>query len=190
MPLSPTKLKHWKLLETRDVSPSRWFPIENRIYKLPSGRIVNDFTITTLADVSMIVPITKSGNVIMVRQFKPGYGDIIIEFPAGRLESGNTDTKQLALHELEEETGIQTDEVVLYGVLTGFTTKATEKIYCYLAKDVEVNSVQNFDENEEIEVVELSPQEVDTLIAANELRAGISIAAWVLAKQKFPYICK
>ncbi len=188
MPLSPTKLKHWELLKKTDVSPSKWFPIENREYKLPSGRVVKDFTVTTLADVSMIIPVTKNGTIIMVRQFKPGYGDVVLEFPAGRLESGNTDTNKLAIHELEEETGIKTDGLILYGKLSGFTTKATEKIFCYLAKDVEFNSTQQLDDNEEIEIVELTPEEVDVLINSNELKAGISIAAWILAKQKFPEI--
>jgi len=43
----------WKLLSAKDVSPSKWFTIEERTYELPDGRIVDDFTVTTLANVSL-----------------------------------------------------------------------------------------------------------------------------------------
>jgi hypothetical protein len=103
--MSPAK---WKLLSSKDVSPNKWFPIEMRVYQLPNGKIVDDFSVTTLADVAMIVPITKNGEIVLVRQFKPGFGDVILEFPAGRLERSHINIEQTAIHELEEETGIKT----------------------------------------------------------------------------------
>lgn len=175
----------WTLISTNDISSSPWFPIEERTYKLPNGKIVDDFSVTTLADVAMIVPVTKERKVVMVRQFKPGFGDVILEFPAGRIESNHKDIIDTAKHELREETGIIADNFVYLGVLAGFVTKATEKVFCFLARDVEINSVQNLDENEDIEVVFLTPQELDYLIDKNEIQAALSIAAWQLAKKKF-----
>ena len=96
-------LKKWKLLSKKDVSPSKWFPIEARTYELPDGRIFNDFTVTTLADVAMIIPITVDRKVVMVRQFKPGVEDIIIEFPAGRIELNHKNIQETAQHELRKK---------------------------------------------------------------------------------------
>lgn len=181
--MPPTK---WKLLSSKDVSPHKWFPIEMRSYELPNGKIVDDFSVTTIADVAMIVPVTKDGKIVLVRQFKPGFGDVIIEFPAGRIEKSHKDIEQTALHELEEETGIRATDTQYFATLAGFVTKATEKVSCFLARNVEFNSKQKLDLNEEIEVVTLTPKELDLMIENNEIQAAITVAAWELAKKKFP----
>lgn len=176
----------WKLLSSRDASPNKWFPVEIRTYQLPNGKIVDDFSVTTLADVAMIVPITPEKKVVLVRQFKPGFGDVILEFPAGRLEKNHVNIEDTAKHELEEETGIRTNSIEYFGSISPFVTKGTEKIFCYLAENVEFNSSQKLDENEDIEVVLLSFSELENMIAANEIQAAVTIAAWELAKKKFP----
>lgn len=175
----------WQLLSTKDISPHQWFPLEMRTYKLPNGKVVDDFSVTTLADVAMIVAVTKGGKLVLVRQFKPGFGDVILEFPAGRVEASHKNFEETALHELAEETGIVAKNLEYFGTLAGFVTKATEKCYCYFAKNVEFNSQQKLDQNEEIEVVLLSPDELDEQIDTNKIQAAITIAAWRLAKAKF-----
>jgi ADP-ribose pyrophosphatase len=178
-------LKKWKLLSSKDISPSRWFPIEERTYELSNGTIVDDFTITTLSDVAMIVPVTPDEKIVLVRQYKPGFNDILLEFPAGRIEKKHQDIKETALHELEEETGIRTESLEFIGLFSGFVTKATEKVYCYLASNVEFNSNQNLDPTEEIEVVTLTYSEVEELITQNQLPTAITVAAWDLVKRRF-----
>lgn len=180
-------LKKWNLLNTIDVSPSKWFPIERRTYQLPSGKIVDDFLVTTLSDVAMIVAVTPEEKVVFVRQYKPGYDDLILEFPAGRMENNHTDIEETAKHELEEETGIRVEKLEQFGVFAGFVTKATEKVYCFFVENVQFNSQQNLDENEEIQVVTYSYEEIEDLIKNNKLNAAITVAAWDLAKRRYAY---
>ncbi len=175
----------WQLLSTKDISPHRWFPLEMRSYQLPNGKIVDDFTVTTLADVAMIVAVTKERQIVLVRQFKPGFGDVILEFPAGRIEDSHKNLEETARHELEEETGILVPNLEYFGTIAGFVTKGTEKVHCFFTKDVEFNSQQRLDDTEDIEVVLLSPKELDELIDSNQIQAASTIAAWRLAKDKF-----
>src|SRR5579859_1820143 len=107
-------IQKWKLLSTKDVSPSKWFPIESRTYQLPNGKIIDDFTVTTLGDVAMILPITVDHKVVLVRQFKPGIGDILLQLPAGRIEKNHKDIRETARHELEEEVGIKVEDSQLH----------------------------------------------------------------------------
>ncbi|MBP7700509.1 NUDIX hydrolase [Candidatus Woesebacteria bacterium] len=178
----------WKLLSKKDVSPSKWFPIEERVYQLPNGKIVDDFTVTTLADVSLIVPITKDKKVVFVNQYKPGIDQVIMQFPGGRIEAKHKNFEELAQHELEEEAGIKVglDQLNKFAKFTGFSTKASEIVYFYLAKDCEFNSSQNFDPTEEIEVVLLDPSQVDAQIEEGKIWCAMTIAGWELAKKKFP----
>ncbi|MBP7842554.1 NUDIX hydrolase [Candidatus Woesebacteria bacterium] len=182
--------KKWKLLSKKDVSPSKWFPIENRVYELPNGKIVDDFTVTTLADVAMVVPITKDKKVVLVNQYKPGVDEVIMQFAAGRIEPNHRNMDETAQHELEEETGIKVklEQLTQFAKLSGFSTKATELVFVYLAVDCEFNSEQNFDPTEDIEIVQLSFEEMDELVESNKIWCAQTVACWELAKKKFPEI--
>jgi len=184
------KPKKWKLISITDVSPSKWFPIENRVYQMPNGKIIDDFTVTTLADVAMIVPITKDKKVVLANQYKPGVDEVMMQFPAGRIEEEHADMDETAQHELEEETGIkvQPSQLTKFAELSGFSTKATEMVYVYLATDCEFNSQQHFDSTEEIEVVEFTFDEFDELVLNGTIFCAQTIAAWELAKKKYPNI--
>lgn len=180
--------KKWKLVSKKDVSPSKWFPIEERTYQLPNGKIIDDFNVTTLADVSMIIPITKDKKVVLVNQYKPGVDEVIMQFPAGRIEEDHKNLDETAQHELEEETGIQValNQLTQFAKLSGFSTKATEVVFVYLAQNCEFNSKQNFDSTEDIQVLTVSFEEIDMLIEMGEIWCAQTIAAWELAKKKFP----
>lgn len=181
------KPKKWKLISKKDVSPNKWFPVEERTYKLPNGKIVDDFTVTTLADVAMIIPITKDKKIILVNQFKPGIGKILIQFPAGRKESYHTDMLETAQHELEEEVGINVEKSQLHLItkLHAFSTKASEVVNIFLAKNCEFNSTQKLDKNEDIEILELTFEEMDKKILNGQIWDAEAIAGWELAKKKF-----
>ncbi len=183
--MKPTK---WKLLSAKDVSPSKWFPIEERTYELPDGKIVDDFTVTTLGDFSLIIPVTPDKKIILINEYKPGADEVLIQFPAGMPEDNEQGMNVLAQRELEEETGIKVelDQLAYLGKFTGFSTKGTQIGHFYLATDCVFNSSQHLDPTENIEILVFTIEEVNRLIETNELWCAHSVAGWELAKKKFP----
>lgn len=181
-----SNIQKWKLLSETDVSPSKWFPIVKRDYELPNGKIVKDFTITTIADVAMIVPVTEDGKLVFVRQYKPGVDRITIEFPAGRVETHHQSIEDTARHELVEETGIVAKKMTQLQSMSAFPTKGTEIIYGFLATDLEFTGQQHLDENESIEVLRLTPAEVDQHIENGEICTSHTIAYWYLVQKYHP----
>ncbi|MBT3249861.1 MAG: NUDIX hydrolase [Candidatus Pacebacteria bacterium] len=181
------KLKKWKLLSKQDISPSKWFPLEKRSYQLSNGRKVDDFFVTTLADSVHIISMTKEGKVVMIRMYKQGVDEIMIQFPAGRLEDKHKDLKDVAVKELEEEAGIKVheSELKLVGKVSLMTTKATELAHFYFVSEVTFNSKQNLDDNEEIEVITLLPREIDEYIKQGKIWDAPCIAGWELVKRKY-----
>lgn len=190
--LSPRQLnmkpQPWKLLSKIDVSLSKWFPVEKRAYELPSGRVVDDFYVSTFDDVSMVVPILNDGQIVLIRMYKQGADEVMIQFPAGRKEPQHLSMEETATHELQEETGIQVEESDLrfLGKFSTMSTKSTESVYLYMVSGVQVNSLQSLDENEEIELLMVEPQEVDKMIANGTIWCFQTIAAWHMMKTKFP----
>ena len=182
--------KKWKLLSKKDVSPSKWFPIENRVYELPNGEIVDNFYVTTLADSMHIISITKDKKVVLIQMYKQGTDEIMIQFPAGRFEDKHKNILDGAVNELEEEAGIKVQESHLkkVGVLAAGSTKQTERVHFYITTDVSFKSKQNLDDTEEIAVLSLSFLEMEEYIASGKIWDSHCIAGWELAKKKFPAI--
>ena len=69
--------------------------------------------------------------------------------------------------------------------LTGFSTKATEIVHIFLAKDCRFNSQQNLDVTEDIEIITVSFEEMDRLVESNKIWCAQTVAGWELAKKKF-----
>lgn len=179
------KLEKWELLEEYDISPSSWFPLFRHKVKLPNGRIVDDYYLSKVGDVSMIVPITIKKEIVFVRQYKHGAGEVIIELPAGRIKTGHK-PGDVAVNELVEETGYHTDRLVHLGTILGEPSKDSFRVYGYLAKDLEIRYPQKFDDNEDIEVISVPVQKIDEMIKSGKIRASDTIAFIKLAQLKAP----
>lgn len=68
------------------------------------------------------------------------------------------------------------------------TTKATESAHVYVVRDVSIETAgeQNLDTTEEIEVVVLSPEEIDHMIISGEICDAVAMADWSLLRHKHP----
>jgi 8-oxo-dGTP pyrophosphatase MutT (NUDIX family) len=180
-----TKIKKWQLLDKKDVSPSDWFPIEKRTYQMANGKIIDDFYVTTLQNSVHIIPRTKTKEYIMVKMFKQGPGEIMIQFPAGRVEDKHENHLQTAVEELEEEAGIKVKRSCFkyLGKLSVMSTKATELAHIYFIDDISINSHQKLDPTEEIEVLKLSENEINQKIKSGEIWESQTVTAWHLHQQ-------
>jgi 8-oxo-dGTP pyrophosphatase MutT (NUDIX family) len=179
------KIKKWKILKEEDISPSPWFPLFKHKVELPNGKVVNDYYLSKVGDVAIIVPITKKGELVFVKQYKHGAGDVIVELPAGRVKEGHN-PEDTAKSELEEETGFHTNELIHLGVVFGEPSKDTFKVYGYLAKDLEIRHDQKLDENEDIDVISISTKKVDQMIKSGQIKASDSITFIKLAQLMAP----
>jgi len=139
-------IKPWKVLE------SSYFRPRFRIDKceLGNGNLL-DATIFEFRSWANIVALTKTGEVILVRQYRHGACDVLLEFPGGVVEDGE-DPVEGAKRELLEETGYTASEFILVGKLYPNPALQTNTLYCYLAMDAKKVSGQNLDAGEDIEV--------------------------------------
>jgi|SRR3989344_1720220 len=178
------KDKNWKVLEETDVSPSKWFPLFKHKVMLPNKKIINDYYISKLGDVAMIVPITIDGEFVFVRQYKHGVGGVIMEFPAGRI--GKNSSEKAARMELKEETGYIAKKLEYLGFVYLTPSKDTSKMNGFLAVGLSTPGKQNLDKNENIEVIRIPANEVDTMVNRGGIIASDTLALLYLTKLRFP----
>lgn len=93
-----------------------------------------------------VVAIDDRQEVFLVRQFRYGVGEELLELPAGKLERGE-DPYQAALRELHEECGCTADELLPLAEIYPTCAYDSEKIYIYLARGLHFGT-QQLDENE------------------------------------------
>lgn len=97
-----------------------------------------------------VLALDEQNNVLMVRQFRYPYRQVVLEIPAGKLERGE-DPLACGKRELLEETGYAADEYASLGVLYPTPGYADEVIHLYLATGLK-RFEQNLDEGEFLEV--------------------------------------
>jgi ADP-ribose pyrophosphatase len=133
-----------------------------------------------------VVPLTDKGEVITVSQFRYPHKQILLEIPAGKLDSKQEDPLEAAKRELREETGAIAGKIVELGLL--YTTPAfvDEVIHMYLATDLTFTE-QDLDDDENLAVDRIPLDEFADMILAGKVPDAKTQAAvmrvWAM-KQK------
>lgn len=110
----------------------------------------------------MIIPLLEdtSGRITVVleRQFRYPLGQVMIEFPAGKLDAGE-DLERCAQRELQEETGYTASEWARAGMLHPVISYSTEFIDIWFARGLTPGARQ-LDQGEFLEVFTATPTEL------------------------------
>jgi 8-oxo-dGTP pyrophosphatase MutT (NUDIX family) len=177
-------LKKWQVLEEKDVSPSKWFPLYVHRVRLPNGKIIDDYFVSKLGDVAMVVAITKKKEIVFVKQYKHGVQDIILELPAGRI--GKNKPEDSARKELREEVGIRAENMIPLGQIYVAPSKDSAKTYGFLVENAEITEKQKLDFTEDIEIVLVPIRKLDKMIKSGEIKAADTLALLSIARTKYP----
>lgn len=115
-----------------------------------------------------IIPITDKGEVICVRQYRYPYARMIVEIPAGKLDSKNEDHRTAALRELREETGCTCKKLTYMGQMYGSPAILDEVIYMYMAEGLEYGEL-DLDDDEFVEVIKIPLDQMYRMVLDNEI---------------------
>jgi ADP-ribose pyrophosphatase len=147
--------------------------------QLPNGQTAKREIVRHSGAVA-VVPVDSEGKLILVRQYRYAAGRILLEIPAGTLYK-DEDPALCAVRELQEETGYKPGRLQKIGgifVAPGYTT---EFIHLYIATDL-IESRLQMDEDEFIEVVRMTLDEVLERIQSGEIADGKTVSAVLLAQ--------
>jgi ADP-ribose pyrophosphatase len=115
----------------------------------------------------MIVPILDDGRLVVERQWRYPMHRAMLEFPAGKIESGEP-LIECAVRELQEETGYHATEWAHAGVLHNAIAYSNEGIEIFFARGLVVGP-RHLDAGEFLDVFEADAAELDAAAQRGEL---------------------
>lgn len=134
-----------------------------------------------------VLAVTATNKIVLVKQYRKAIEKVSYEIPAGKLEIGeNADPEAAALRELEEETAYTGKLRLLYDFYSaiGF---CNERLRLYIASNLEkVENPRPQDEDETLELLEVSMDEALSLIQSGDIcdaKTIMAIQYWQLQER-------
>jgi ADP-ribose pyrophosphatase len=134
-----------------------------------------------------VIAVDAHGHLVLVRQWRFGTQAFTVELPAGMVETGE-DPVQTGLRELLEETGyapLPTARIQTLGAVRPNAAFMNNRCTTVWVEPVERAAGQSLDDNEEIEVLTLSPGDLEAAVRSGHVDTALVLAAltlWRLAQ--------
>jgi len=115
----------------------------------------------------MVVPILDDGRLVMERQHRYPLGRVLLEFPAGKLDPGET-VQRCAQRELAEETGYRAAQWARATVFHTACAYSSEAIDLWFARGLRPGN-RTLDHGEHLDIVLHTEAELDAMCGRGEV---------------------
>lgn len=121
----------------------------------------------------VVAALKDNDTILLIKQYRYPLKKVNLELPAGKLEIGEN-PDEACKRELEEETGYQAKQWQSLGFINTTPGICTEKLYLYLAKDLEFVG-EHPDEGEILRCEEYNLSDVFKMIKSGEINDAKTI---------------
>ena len=173
----------WEVLNSERLLETPYFTLRSDRLRLPDGAVKEAYYVLERPDAAIIFPLTKEGEVVLVRQYRPPLDRMELGLPAGLVEEGEG-PEAAARRELLEETGYSGGEWEALGSLASSPSLKDNRAHLFLARGVEGSAAPDPDEHELVEVVKAPVGELLSLVRSGEIVSSSGVAAVMLALER------
>jgi 8-oxo-dGTP pyrophosphatase MutT (NUDIX family) len=173
----------WKVLESTYLFNQPWLTVRKDTCETPGGKTIPSFYVMEYPEWANAFCLTKDGRVVMVKQYRHGLGVESIELPGGVVDEGES-IEEGVKRELLEETGYRFETVAFLGKISANPSTTNNMMHMFLATGGEKVAEQNLDEEEEVEVVHMTIEEVKQLIREQRIVQSLHVNCIFYALEK------
>ena len=170
-----------KIISRRPMRMSQWVDLIEREVQFEPGAAAESYLAIAQQDYIAIVARTPDGMLPIVRQFRPALERFTWEFPAGMVDKGEAPT-ECCHRELLEETGYPARTVHALGSYAPCTARLSNRIHSFFVETGPRADQPPAEPGIELRLV--TPQELVTLILAEEFVLQLHIGALLLAAMR------
>jgi NUDIX domain. len=175
-------LSHWKKLTSKVVQKNPWWSYSLDSFQIPNG-VKGEYHYVHTEGSSMIVPVMDDGRIILVNQYRYLRDRESVELPCGGVKPGHT-YDEMARIELEEETGYVAQSWNVAGEFNPFNGATDEMCRVFVARSLLYIKAKP-EATEEFEILQATPEELESMIAQKKIWDGMTLAAWMLVRKQF-----
>lgn len=175
---------NWTVSSSEQVLRDRWISVRADTCSTPDGVVVSPYYVLEYPDWVNVVAVTSEDKVVLVRQYRHGLGQTLLELPCGAVEKKDTSPLEAARRELLEETGYQAETLVNSGVLSPNPATHNNSTHCFLATGCRSIASPVEDETERIEVVLMPLQEFAEAVLAGGLSQALHVGSALFGLSK------
>jgi len=162
----PRVAQPWQQLDQRPRTDG-WLPIVTRTYRMPDGSVSEwDIHLPAFTTVAVLA-LTDDEQVVLVRQFRPGPGQVLMELPGGIVDPGES-MVEAARRELLEESGYAARTVELVGAAWAFGASAWRRQVALARGCTRVAEPMSWGGDEYCEPVVVSMAELRAVVRAGD----------------------
>ncbi len=174
----------WKTISSEYIFNEQWFKVRKEVCETPEGKIVDSYYVYDFPTWVGVLPVTEDGKIIMIRQYRHALGEVCIEVPGGCVDETDKDLEAAAAREVLEETGYSFASYEFLGKISPNPSTNSNLLHMFLAKGGKKVAEQQLDNNEEIEVLLLSMDELKQLLKENKILQAMHVSCIFYALQK------
>ena len=164
-----------EMLSSQDIFKGKILDVKMDTVRLPNGKTATRELIRHIGAVC-IVAVTEDDEVIVEHQYRYPFDEVVVEIPAGKLDSKDEDPADAAERELMEETGITAGDMTYMGKFYPTCGYSDEVIHMYLARNLSFGD-RNLDDDEFLDVRAVPIESLVEDIMAGKIPDGKTQAA-------------
>jgi len=166
----------WIIRSSRYVVDGPHLRLRADTVELPDGAVVDSYYVRESRGYSIVCAVTPEHRLLLVRQYKHGIGEIVLELPAGGIDEGELPST-CATRELAEETGYRGDPPEFIAEFISEPTASNARFYLYVIRNARLCGPQQLDPTEHIEVETTDVAGLHELVRSGAIRAGSQVAS-------------
>ena len=176
----------WKVLQSEYLARKPWFTVRVDRVQLPTGAIIEEYWVSEYRPWVNVVAVTPDDQVLLIRQYRHGLGQVHFELPAGTGDAGETSMEDAARRELLEETGYGGGRWSPFMTLSANPALQNNLAHTFLAEDVVPTADAHPDAGEDLRLHLVAVDDLQALLDGGEVVQALHAAPllkYVLARR-------